>query len=370
VATEPATSNQQPATMNKIKPVVRALAAYTLDPIDTPIKINQNENPFDMPEPIKREVEARLVGRAWSRYPDFVPTRLLERLAAFAGWRPDGVLAGNGSNELIQSLMMVTVAPGVKVAIAEPTFTLYKLQARVLGGEVVSIPLTHELQFDVPAIEAAISDGGADVLVLCSPNNPTGCRIETDDLARLCERFDGLVILDEAYHEFSGASAVPLLAAHPNLVVLRTFSKAMAMGGLRVGYMLAAPEIAVEVNKAKLPYNLNIFSMTAAEVAVERYDELLRPLVEVLVAERERVIPAVRAIDGLEPYPSHANFFVVRTTRRTPRELFDGLVERGILARDVSRYPMLSEFLRISIGTPWENDALLEALTSIARGDS
>jgi histidinol-phosphate aminotransferase len=203
--------------------------------------------------------------------------------------------------------------------------------------------------------------------VLCSPNNPTGCRVELDDLDRLCARFDGLVVLDEAYHEFSGANAAGLLARRPNLVVLRTFSKAMAMGGLRVGYMLAASEIAAEVNKAKLPYNLNVFSATAAEVAVERYDELLAPLVATIIRERERVISAVAAIEGLEPYPSHANFFVVRTRGRSPRELFDALVARGILVRDVSRYPMLSDALRISIGTPDENDALLEALALTCR---
>lgn len=351
--------------LDKIKPVVRALSAYTLDPIETPIKINQNENPFDMPEPIKREVEARLRDRAWSRYPDFVPSHLLERLAAFAGWRPDGVLAGNGSNELIQSLMMVTVGPGVKVVIPEPTFTLYRLQASVLGGEVVAVPLDDRLRFDVAAIERAAVDGRADVAIICSPNNPTGCRIALDDLERLCSRFDGLVVLDEAYHEFSGETAVPLLERHANLVVLRTFSKAMAMGGLRVGYMLAAPEIASEVDKAKLPYNLNVFSMTAAEVAVERYDELLGPLVATLVRERERLMPAVGAFAGLEVYPSHANFFVVRSHRVSPRELFDALVARGILVRDVSRYPMLSDALRISVGTPEENDALLAALAEI-----
>jgi histidinol-phosphate aminotransferase len=352
--------------LDTIKPAVRRLKAYTLEPIDTPIKINQNENPFDMPEPIKLEVERRLRGRAWSRYPDFVPTRLLERLATFSGWRPDGVLAGNGSNELIQSLMMVTVGPGVRVVIAEPTFTLYRLQASVLGGDVVGVPLDDRLRFDVDAIRRAAVDGKAHVVVLCSPNNPTGCRIELDDLERLCAEVDGLVVLDEAYHEFSGQTAVPLLARSPNLVVLRTFSKAMAMGGLRVGYLLAAPEIAVEVNKAKLPYNLNVVSMTAAEVAVERYEEHLRPLVETLVAERERLLAEVARIDGLEPFPSHANFFVVRSRRLAPRAIFDGLVARGILVRDVSSYPMLADALRISVGTPEENDALLAALREVA----
>ena len=350
---------------SKIKPAVRALKAYTLDPIETPIKLNQNENPFDMPAEIKREVEQRLRGREWSRYPDFVPTRLLEALAVFAGWRPDGVLAGNGSNELIQALMMVTVGPGTRVILAEPTFTLYRLQASVLGGRVTGVALDERLQFDVDEIEAAAADDRADVVVLCSPNNPTGCRIEPDALERLCSRVEGLVVLDEAYHEFAGTTAVPLLERCPNLIVLRTFSKAMAMGGLRVGYMLAAPEIAVEVNKAKLPYNLNMFSMTAAEVAVERYDDLLRPVVEAIVAERERVIPAVAAIEGLEVYPSHANFFVVRSHVLSPRTIFDGLVDRGILVRDVSHYPMLGNALRISVGTPRENDALLEALRDI-----
>lgn len=349
--------------LSKIKPVVRSLSAYTLDPIETPIKINQNENPFDLPEPIKREVEARIHSRAWSRYPDFVPSSLLERLAAFSKWRPDGILAGNGSNELIQSFMMVTVGPGTRVVIVEPTFTLYRLQASVLGGDVRSVRLDARLNFDPVAVERAAIEDGADIVVICSPNNPTGSFYDLADLDRLLERFDGIVVLDEAYHEFAGRNAASLLHRHRNLVILRTFSKAMAMGGLRVGYMLADPAIAAEVTKAKLPYNLNIFSMAAAEVAIERHDELLRPLVDILIAERERVIAEIASLDGLEPYPSAANFFVVRCLNSTPAALFARLVAAGILVRDVSRYPMLAEFLRISVGTPAENDALLRSLS-------
>ena len=348
--------------LSRIKPVVRSLSAYTLDPIETPIKINQNENPFDLPEPIKREVESRIRTRAWSRYPDFVPSSLLERLAAFSGWRPDGILAGNGSNELIQSFMMVTVGPGTRVVIVEPTFSLYRLQASVLGGDVQSVKLDDRLNFDPAAVEMAVIGDGADIVVICSPNNPSGSFYDLADLERLLERFDGIVVLDEAYHEFARRDAASLLPRHRNLVILRTFSKAMAMGGLRVGYMLADPEIAAEVTKAKLPYNLNIFSMAAAEVAIERYDDLLKPLVDVIVAERERLLSEIAAIDGLEPYPSEANFFVVRCLNSTPAELFARLVAQGILVRDVSRYPMLGDFLRISVGTPAENDALLKAL--------
>src|SRR5262249_20258231 len=186
-------------------------------PYRASIKINQNENPFDMPETIKREVEERLRNRAWSRYPDFVPTQLLEALARHAEWKPEGTLAGNGSNELIQATLMVTVGQGARVLIPEPTFTLYRQIVTVMGGEVLSVPLTENLQFDVDAIQEKSSQ--ADVMILCSPNNPTGCRIDDDELCYLAQNFHGIIVVDEAYHEFSGKTVVPLLNDLSNLIV-------------------------------------------------------------------------------------------------------------------------------------------------------
>jgi histidinol dehydrogenase len=347
----------------KIKPAVRAITAYTLAPHRAGIKINQNENPFDMPREIKDEVARRTIGRAWSRYPDFVPRSLVERLAAFAGWEPEGTLAGNGSNELIQATLMVTVGAGARVLIPEPTFTLYRQVVTVLGGEVISVPLTTELQFDVEAIGERATRERADVIILCSPNNPTGCRIGEGDLARLAGGFGGLVVVDEAYHEFSNRTVVPLLRDLPNLVVLRTFSKAMAMAGLRVGYLLARAELAREIHKATLPYNLNFFSATAAEVACERYD-LLRPQIEKIISERERLRAAMASIPGLWPAPSSANFLIARS-RLEPGTLFRELLARDILIRDVSRYPMLSSYFRVSVGSPYENDRLIYALKEV-----
>jgi histidinol-phosphate aminotransferase len=352
-----------PDALQKIKPAVRAITAYTLVPYRASIKINQNENPFDMPDEIKQEVQRRLSHRAWSRYPDFIPSELFSQLASFAGWKPEGTLAGNGSNELIQATLMVTVSEGTRVLIPEPTFTLYRQIVTVLGGEVLSVPLTAALQFDVDAIrERAISDR-ADVIILCSPNNPTGCRISDEDLAHLASGFDGLIVVDEAYHEFSGQTVVPLLALMPNLIVLRTFSKAMAMAGLRVGYLLASPDLAREVHKATLPYNLNFFSATAAQVACERYD-LLKPQIDMIVGERERLLTALGAIRGVEPVRSAANFIVARTPL-SPRKIFEELLARDILIRDVSRYAMLEEYFRLSVGTPDENDRLLTSLEEI-----
>ncbi|HST22789.1 MAG TPA: histidinol-phosphate transaminase [Blastocatellia bacterium] len=349
--------------LEKIKPAVRAITAYTLAPYRASTKLNQNENPFDIPDEIKQEVERRLAHRAWARYPDFVPSELLSALAAFAGWKPEGTLAGNGSNELIQATLMVSVSAGTRVLISEPTFTLYRQIVTVLGGEVLSVPLTAEFQFDIDAIrERAIKDH-ADVIILCSPNNPTGCRIAEEDLTDLARGFDGLIVVDEAYHEFSGRTVVPLLAELPNMIVLRTFSKAMAMAGLRVGYLLASPELAREVHKATLPYNLNFFSATAAEVACERYD-LLKPQIELIISERERLLKRLAAIQGLEPVPSSANFIIARA-QLPPRKIFEGLVARDILVRDVSKYPMLSEYFRLSVGSPVENDKLIAALEEV-----
>ena len=350
--------------LNTIKPQVRELRAYSLSPYRASVKINQNENPWDAPARIKEETWRRLAARQWSRYPSFTPSALHEKLAEFAGWRTDGIIAGNGSNELIQALLMVTIGEGKRVLVSEPTFALYRQVATILGGEVHSVPLRRDLTYDAGALRETIRMIEPEVTILCSPNNPTGCTVIDPDLLRLLKEARGLVVIDEAYHEFAEHSVVPLLQEHPNLVVLRTFSKAMALAGLRVGYLLAAPELTKEISKAVLPYNLNAVSQTAAEVAVELYDTELLPLVKKITRERERLFAELKGIDGLGPVPSRANFFVVRSVIE-PRTVFNELLRRDILVRDVSGYPMLSDYFRVSLGTPEENDLLVSALQEI-----
>src|SRR4029453_8044163 len=184
------------------------------------------------------------------------------------------------------------------------------------------------------------------------------------DLREVVRRASGLVIIDEAYHEFARRSVVPLLNEFENLVVLRTFSKAMALAGLRLGYLLASPGLVTEVRKAVLPYNLNAFSQTAAEVAVEMYERELDPVVKTIISERQRLFEALSAIRGLEPVASQANFMIVRS-KIAPAEVFNELAGRDILIRDVSGYPMLNEYFRVSVGTPEENDLLISALAEI-----
>ena len=350
--------------LETIKPKVRALAPYTLKPAKARIKLNQNENAWDLPAEIKQETMRRIADLRWSRYPDFVPKQLHQRLADHSGWIADGIIAGNGSNELIQALLMVTVGEGRRVLINEPAFALYRQIGTVLGAEVISLPLTPQLDFDVPALQSAIESANPEVTIICSPNNPTGCVISQPDLISLLKAARGLVVVDEAYFEFSDQTVVPLLERHSNLVVLRTFSKAMALAGLRVGYLLAAPELVHEVSKAVLPYNLNVLSQIASEVSIEMYKSALSPLVELIKIERERLFVSLGRIAGLRPLASRGNFMVVQSPI-PPSRVCKELLQREILIRDVSGYPLLQDYFRVSVGTPEENDQVIKALLEI-----
>jgi histidinol-phosphate aminotransferase len=350
---------RDPLPSGVIKPEVRGLTAYTLKHFDADVKIDQNENPFELPMDLKREVVERVLRRPWGRYPEFIPTAVIRTLSRFTGWPEEGILVGNGSNELIQASLCVTLGPGRRIAVPQPTFTLYKLMATTLQADVYPVLLDADtLTFDTGKLIEAARE--ADVVVVCSPNNPTGCLLDRDALLELLKNAAGLVLLDEAYHEFSGQTALSLLPDHKNLVVLRTFSKAMAMAGLRFGYMMAHPEIAREVYKSKLPYNVNIFTLAAVEVVIEKQAVWKRGI-DALIQERDRVFAELRKRKSVRAFPSTANFILIKT-EKPARELFDQLYGQSVLVRDVSAYPLLDRCLRISIGTPEENDKLLAAL--------
>jgi histidinol-phosphate aminotransferase len=350
--------------LRHIKPAVRSLKAYQLVGQQARVKVNQNENPHDVPAAIKRRVVERAMRRPWSRYPSIAATDLATGLSAHTGWRRDGILAGNGSNELLEALLRVTVGPGTPVVIPEPTFSLYAMLTTILGGEPVRVPLDARLQYDVEALLAARQRVGAPVTIVCSPNNPTGGVLAADDVERLCRQGDGLVVVDEAYHEFAGETVQPLLESFRNLVVVRTFSKARALAGLRIGYLMADPLLVTEVSKARLPYSLNFFSELGAMAALEEA-RTLEAGVQRLVAERERLIAELGVLPGLRVHPSRANFFLVELRSADPAAVFQALREREILVRDVTGYPRLERCLRISVGTEAENQALVVALREI-----
>jgi histidinol-phosphate aminotransferase len=363
------------SALRRIKPTVRALGAYTLKRHEPRIKLNQNESPYDVPEGLKRAIQERLAERPWNRYPPFVADDFIAAVSEATGWPAEGVLVANGSNELIQALLSVVVGPGVSVVIPEPTFTLYRLMTEVGAGRVVSVPLDAELRFDVEALIRAARESDAAVVVLCSPNNPTGSALAREEIERIHDETGALVLLDQAYVEFGGYDAIPLLRDRPRLVILRTFSKAMALAGLRAGYLLAHPLLVAEVNKAKLPYNVNFFTESAA-AEVLRNRAMLTPLVSAMREQRDRLLEGLRALPGLRVYDTAANFvlFRVENRRLDHRAIFTRLLEEdGILVRDVSGYPLLERCLRVNAGTPEETGEFLAAMARIVaegRGSS
>jgi histidinol-phosphate aminotransferase len=330
--------------------------------------LNQNECPYDLPPELKQEALAEIATAPWQRYPEFSPPHLLEQLAQRYDWVPDGVLVGNGSNELIQATLSVTLEPGATVVAPKPTFSLYRLLTNVLGGRYVPVGLEPEFEYDTDSLIQAAVREQARVVILNSPNNPTGSALPPGAVEQVLAETDALVVCDEAYQDFGGPSAIPLLTRSSRLVILRTFSKAFGMAGLRFGLALAHPDVTRELAKGKLPYNVNVLTLAAAGTAL-RHATTFEARTREIVTTRDRFIQRLRGIQGLKAYPSSANFVLIRLHVLPAREVYQRLLEQhGILVRDVSAGAELAECLRISIGTPEDMDRVLQALEQILRG--
>jgi histidinol-phosphate aminotransferase len=354
--------------LSLIKASVRSQRGYTLAAPVAHRKLNQNESPYDLPSEIKREVLDAVASQSWQRYPEFVPHDLLAQLAEHYGWLADGILVGNGSNELIQSTLAVTLGANDALVAPSPTFSLYRLLAGVLGARYVPVPLGPEFVFDVNALIRTAKEVGARVIVLNSPNNPTGSVLPDGAVERILDETGAFVVCDEAYQDFGGPTALALLSRSSRLVVLRTFSKALGLAGLRFGVALTHPDIAREIAKGKLPYNVNLVTLTAARSAL-RHAPVLASRARQIVETRGRFIARLRQLTGLRAYPTAANFVLIRCEALPAKELYQRLLdEHGILIRDVSDSGELAECVRISIGTDEDMDAVIHALEGILSG--
>ena len=353
--------------MSALRPALASIRPYTLRPETAGVRLNRNESPFDLPDDWKRSIVERALQRPWSRYPEFVPMELIRAIARRWEWPEAGVLVGNGSNEILQALVQATLEPGRRMLTVEPTFVLYAQLGALAGAEVRSEELGDGWAFDVERLAARLRQDRPAAAFVCSPNNPTGSWLSPDGLETLLRAApDTLMILDEAYGEFAGWSARALLPRHRNLAVLKTFSKAAGLAGLRIGYLLASPEVAAAAAHAKLPYSVNLFAALAAERAIEGR-ALLDERVERVVAERERVREAMARIGGVRVAPSRANFLLFEVD--DAQRVFGALVASGVLVRDVSGgHALLRRSLRVTIGLAEENDLFLSALRRAMEG--
>ena len=298
-----------------------------------------------------------------NRYPDPLQWELKQKISAYKGVAPERIFLGNGSDEAIDLVFRTFCTPGVdEVAAIAPSYGMYEVCADINNVRYNAIPLEEGYRFDAEAFLQSIYSPCTKVVFICSPNNPTGNLLPLSEIRKVLDIFPGMVVVDEAYIDFApeGSSASALLEEYPRLIVLNTFSKAWASAGIRLGMALAHPEVIALFNKVKYPYNVNILTQRAAMERLEHMDEI-RAWVDETLAERTRMMQAVAALPLCqEVYPSDANFFLARVTDACA--IYDALVEQGIIVRNRHRIMMCRNCLRITIGTPAENDELLAAL--------
>ena len=340
------------------------LSGYHSPQLDVQVRLNTNESPYPPPPAF---LEAWLDAQRsipLHRYPDRAATDLRQAMGATLGQPFERVFCANGSNEVLQTILLTYGGHGRRVAVFEPTYALHSHIARITGTKVVVGERTDD--FAVSPTEAGILIGAERpaVVMLCSPNNPTGTtspRATVEALlGAVIDHGPGLLVVDEAYGEFADWSALELVADNVPLVVVRTYSKVWSLAAVRLGFAIGPADVVAELEKVVLPYHLSAPTQLAGLAAL-RFDVEMRSRVETLVAERERLVGELRKLPGLTVFPSGANFVLVRT-EGDGRAVWDRLVAHGVLVRDFSRWPRLDDCLRITVGTPDEDDRMLAAL--------
>jgi histidinol-phosphate aminotransferase len=340
-----------------IRPEIQALKAYHVPSAKGMVKLDAMENPYGLPEGLRREL-ANVVARAeLNRYPEPSPQRLIELIRKKTGV-PEGmaVLLGNGSDELLQNIAITAARPGASVMYPSPTFVMYSMYATFFSMKPVAVPLREDFTFDRDAFIARMRDENPAVVFIAYPNNPTGFLYPEADVEAVIRAAPGLVVVDEAYHAFAQKSFMPRLPEFPNLVVVRTLSK-LGLAGIRLGYMAGAPRWIEQFDKVRSPYNINVLTEAAAGFLLERI-EVLEAQAADIRREREALGKALAGVKGVTVYPSQANFFLVRVPD-APRA-WESLRAQGVLVKQL--HPGLAHCLRITVGTPDENRILLTAL--------
>lgn len=338
------------------------LTGYHSPQVEVPVRLNTNESPYAPPETFLRELEAGLRGIDFHRYPDRSATELRAATGASLRQPVERVFCGNGSNEVLQCLLLAFGGPGRRAAVFRPSYLLHEHIARITGTEVVGGGRRADFTIDPDEALGVLADARPEITFLCTPNNPTGVVEPRETVEAVLDAAPGLVVIDEAYGEFAPWSALELVADDRPLVVVRTFSKAWSLAAVRLGACVAPPRVVEALEAVALPYHLPAFTQLAGRLALG-HEEETRHRVDVILAERERIQAALERMDGVASWPSGANFLLFRP-HAPAGEVWRRLLDAGVLVRDCSSWEGLEGCLRVSVGTPEENDAFLDALSA------
>jgi histidinol-phosphate aminotransferase len=340
-----------------IRSEILALKAYHVPDSTGMVKLDAMENPYTLPEGVRRELAAALARVEVNRYPTPSPQKLREALARRMNV-PAGmeVLLGNGSDELIQMLITALARPGTAIMYPAPTFVMYSMGATFSGMRAVPVPLRDDFSLDADAFIARMQAEKPALVFLAYPNNPTGVLYPEEDVARIVRASTGLVVLDEAYHVFARKSFLPRLAEFDNLVVIRTVSK-LGLAGIRLGYLVGRPEWVAQLDKVRPPYNVSVLTQAAALFMLERL-EVLEEQAERIRSDRKTLGESLKALKGVTVFPSEANFFLIRVPDAD--RTYQALKQQNVLVRNLN--PGIRNCLRVTVGTPDENRILVTAL--------
>ena len=347
--------------MNRVvRQDVQSMHGYAVQPSAGMVKVDTMENPFRLPDALRRALGERLAQVALNRYPAERGNVLRAALAAHAGM-PEGcdIMLGNGSDELITMLSMACDVPGAAVLAPVPGFVMYEMSARLQGLKFIGVPLSADFELDLPAMLAAVHEHRPALIYLAYPNNPTANLWDDAAIDAIIEAAPGLVVMDEAYQPFAARDSMARLARHEHVLLMRTMSK-FGLAGVRIGYLIGRRELIAQIDKLRPPFNISVLNCETALFALEHADEYARQA-GVIRSEREALQAKLRELPGVRPFPSEANMILVRVP--DSKRCFEGMKARGVLVKNVSAlHPLLENCLRITVGTPDENLLTIAAL--------
>jgi histidinol-phosphate aminotransferase len=348
-----------------VRPEIRALSAYHVPDASGLIKLDAMENPYTWPAEMVRQWLETLQQAELNRYPDPSASALKVRLRKAMAVPADAdILLGNGSDEIIQMILLALAAPGQTVVSVEPGFVMYHMIATFAGMNYVGVPLQDDFALDQNALLAAIEEHQPAIVFLAYPNNPTGNLFSASAIEAIIRATPGVVIVDEAYHAFADDSFMPKVMTYDNLLVMRTVSK-MGLAGLRLGLLAGPPAWLNEFEKVRLPYNINVLTQASAEFALQ-HAEVLQAQTEQIKKDRTLLEQALRQIEGLTVFPSRANFILFRTPGGKAELIFEGLKSKGVLVKNLDKAGgLLKDCIRVTVGTPAENEAFISALKQV-----